>query len=320
VGKARRALDRNCTTFNFCNRPDCVTDFLPRARLWPDYCTTTRRARNFTSSNFATQTAAIKPPSSTCARRCQRGVRRLRLPDPRHDYPSPGVPTAPGFRLLPVGSTTRQSPGRVRLLERRRQRATPRPLRRSHNARVRKRGRPDRPCLTPGSWSRLGLQRRRPVARTSVGLSRRRACPRGRAPARSPDAIGSTRSHGGRPSNTDYYIQDRCTPTTGASSPCAVRAPGPTTEGRRERTCSIAGGGLPSRGEAERDAALRRLARAQRRSPPAIQRVLGAAERMPPQRVAPRGHDRSSSRRSARLTPWARAAAARRSSTAAERK
>jgi hypothetical protein len=89
----------------------CVTDFLASPSWWPDYCNDDASVTaNFTSSNIAAQTAAIK----TAIVNVRQGMANAGYADSAYtilvqDYPSP-LPNGSGFRYSQSGYT-RQSTG-----------------------------------------------------------------------------------------------------------------------------------------------------------------------------------------------------------------
>jgi hypothetical protein len=106
------ALSIGGNNFNFGSIVQtCVTDFLASPSWWPDYCNDDASvAANFTSSNVAAQTAAIK----TAILNVRQGMANAGYADSAYtilvqDYPSP-LPNGSGFRYSQSGYT-RQSTG-----------------------------------------------------------------------------------------------------------------------------------------------------------------------------------------------------------------
>ncbi|MBR7838671.1 hypothetical protein KDL01_35715 [Actinospica durhamensis] len=91
---------------------DCVEDFLISPSWWPDYCSTdSSTTKNFTSSNVATQTAAIKQALLNI----HQAMANDGYPDSSYsievqNYPSP-IPPGSGFRYSQSGYTRQDTGG-----------------------------------------------------------------------------------------------------------------------------------------------------------------------------------------------------------------
>lgn len=91
---------------------DCVEDFLISPSWWPDYCSTdSSTTKNFTSSNVATQTAAIKQALLNVHQAMANdGYADGSYTIEVQNYPSP-IPTSSGFRYSQSGYTRQDTGG-----------------------------------------------------------------------------------------------------------------------------------------------------------------------------------------------------------------
>lgn len=106
------ALSIGGNNYNFADIVQtCIEDFLFSPSWWPDYCNDDSNVTaNFTSSNIATQTAAIKSAVLNIAQAMTNaGYSSTQFTILIQDYPSP-IPNGSGFRYSQSGYT-RQSTG-----------------------------------------------------------------------------------------------------------------------------------------------------------------------------------------------------------------
>ena len=91
---------------------DCVEDFLISPSWWPDYCSTDSSTKaNFTSSNVATQTAAIKQALLNVHQAMANdGYADSSYSIEVQNYPSP-IPSSSGFRYSQSGYTRQDTGG-----------------------------------------------------------------------------------------------------------------------------------------------------------------------------------------------------------------
>jgi hypothetical protein len=243
------ALSIGGNNFNFGSIVQtCVTDFLSSPSWWPDYCNDDSSVTaNFTSSNVATQTAAIK----TAILNVRQAMANAGYADSAYtilvqDYPSP-VPNGSGFRYSQSGYT-RQSTGGCGFWNADANWANATALPAIDNA-------------VKNAAAQTGLPNVR-ILELASAFNGRRLCEntvglleeKGLSSWRSAGAVDQTewidQIRTVSTSTTDYYIQESLHPNYWgqlALRSCVRQAYNGGTP--RGGTCSIAGGGLTSRGE-----------------------------------------------------------------------
>jgi hypothetical protein len=243
------ALSIGGNNFNFGSIVQtCVTDFLASPSWWPDYCNDDASVTaNFTSSNVAAQTAAIK----TAIVNVRQGMANAGYADSAYtilvqDYPSP-LPNGSGFRYSQSGYT-RQSTGGCGFWNADANWANATALPTIDNA-------------VKNAATQTGLPNVR-ILELASAFNGRRLCEntvglleeKGLSSWQSAGAVDQTewidQIRTVSTSTTDYYIQESLHPNYWgqlALRSCVRQAYNAGTP--RGGTCSIAGAGLTSRGE-----------------------------------------------------------------------